>query len=95
MDPDTIATLSELLSKGGNVALFVAVYVAWKAGGVAREAVQALKELRDAAVSTKPVVDKIALAVDDIDRRTGSIERTGELVHLKVSAALATTQKGV
>lgn len=91
MDASTIATISELLSKGGNIALFFAVWVAWKAGGVAREATTALKELRDAAVSTKPAVDKIAVAVEDIDRRTQTIDSRGASMDMKLAAVLANT----
>ena len=90
MDPQTIATISELLSKGGNVALFLAVYVAWKAGGVAREAATALKEMRDTVVSSKPVLDKIAESVDDIDRRSLEIDTRSAGIDTKLSAVLAT-----
>lgn len=94
MDAETIAALSGLLAKGGNVALFVAVWVAWRAGKLAGEATNALKEIRDAAVGSKPVLEKVATAVDDIDRRSLSIDNRAAGIDMKVSAILANSQKG-
>ena len=79
MDADTIKTLSDILHNGGSAALFVALFYAAKAGKTALDAVESLeridKVLQDALPSLKSgaeKLDKIATAVDDIDRRTQS-----------------------
>ncbi len=80
MDAAGIQQIAALLSGGGPVVTIFAVLVAWKAGQTAKEAVTALKEIRDAVVKSSAQAEVITRLVSEIDERTDRIETAVRLL---------------
>jgi hypothetical protein len=80
MKMDELQTVVNLISQGGPVVTIFAVWVAFKAGQTAKEAVAALKEMRD-------LMKKGSETVSTIDARTKQIEQSLEALPAKLKAA--------
>jgi hypothetical protein len=89
MEAETIQGIVALLQNGGPVVTIFAVWVAFKAGQSAKEAVKALQEMRDAVVSTKPMVETIAADVKDIDHTLEQSIALASSNAMKLDAVLA------
>jgi hypothetical protein len=89
MDPDTIKTLIALSQGGGPVVTAFALWIAFKAGHSARDAVKALEELRDAVTTTKPIVERMAVNLEDIEHRSDELVALANANGMKLDAVLA------
>lgn len=90
MDAETIATIGDIITKGGPVGQLVVMYfalrIAFKAGKTAQEAVKALTDLRDAAVKSVPLLEKTASKVENIEREVD--EHNGKLDKLLIKVGV-------
>lgn len=89
MDPETIKTIATLVQGGGPVAMMFAVWIAFKAGQSAKEAVKAIQDMRDAVVETKPIVQQIAQDVKELDERSERIETSMSANGMKLDTLIA------
>ncbi len=92
METAGLVSIVEAIATSSNAAIFVAVWIAWKAGKTATEAVEAIKEIRNAVAKGAPVVERLAVQVDDIDQATRSIESRGAAMDMKLAALVARKQ---
>jgi hypothetical protein len=89
MDVTTFAGLIEALSKGGPIVLFLAVWVAIRAGRTAEKAVQALTDIRDSVVKNGPLIEKISLSTTAAEEALVTIDERTRTLDLKLTAALS------
>ena len=92
MDAPTIAAASDLLTKGGNVALFFALFVAWKAGQAASDAVRSLTKIAEAVEKAGPVLHKMAGDVENIEKLTETIDARSSRADMQLQALVARRQ---
>jgi divalent metal cation (Fe/Co/Zn/Cd) transporter len=81
VEETTIQTIAQLLTSGGSAITIFAVFIAWKAGQTAKDAVNALiesrtllQEIRDAVLKAAPVLQESAEVLDRIEKRTQSMD---------------------
>lgn len=89
MDPSTISELTMLLSKGGSVAMLIAVWIAFKAFRSAENAVQALLDIRKMMQDAQPVQKDMVKSVEHIEALTESIDNRTTSHDLKLTALVA------
>ena len=75
MDPATISTLTDLVQKSGPVALFIVVWIAFKAGQTARDAVKALTDIRDMMAKNQPALERMDTTLDEIKDDLATLSR--------------------
>lgn len=89
MDPATIAAISGLVEKSGPVTLFFALLIAFKAGRVAVEAVKALTDIRDQLTKNQPLLQQIAIDVDEVKKSNAGIDARVTSSDMKLAALVA------
>jgi hypothetical protein len=92
MDAGTIASATDLLTKGGNVSLFFALYIAWRAGQTASEAVRSLTKIAESVERAGPVLEKMAGDVENIERMTEQLDARSSRADLQLQALVARRQ---
>lgn len=89
MDSSSIAQLADVLSKGGPVVLLFGIWIAFRAGRTAQEAVKALTDIRDSVVKNGPVLEEIKVSVHQCEETIADIDSRTKAGDLKLQAILA------
>jgi hypothetical protein len=95
MENDTIKSIVDLLQGGGSAVTLLAVWIAFQAKQVARDAVTNLREIRDAMVGTAQapglltLTKQIAEHASETDERTKEMRRAADILELRVVTALS------
>jgi hypothetical protein len=89
MDPATIGVLAEMVGKSGPAFMFVAIWVAYKAGQTAMKAVSALEDIRDGLNNDRPMMQKIGAGVANVESSNEEIVTKLGASDMKLAALLA------
>jgi hypothetical protein len=89
MDATTIGVLAEMVGKSGPAFMFVAIWIAYKAGQTATRAVSALEDIRDSVSSNQPLMRQIGTGVEHVEKSNEEILNRLSLSDMKLAALVA------